>query len=50
MAARAGTRGHCWQGWETCFTIRLGPNKPATLPGHLTSSPLSEPGWQPSAP
>ncbi len=29
MAALAGTRGHCWLGWETCFTIRLVPTKPA---------------------
>ena len=37
MAARAGTHGNCWLGWETRFTIRFPPNKPAKPPGHLTS-------------
>jgi hypothetical protein len=37
MAARADMRGNCWLGWETGFTIRLRPNKPAKLPGRPTS-------------
>ena len=49
MAALAGTRGNCWLGWDTRFTIRLRPNKPAQPTGHPTSWPPSVPGWQPSA-